>query len=235
MKRNISAVAVITVASVLTAATAAPAQGSLGAECAGGVVHVSAGFFNGGYGDEYVGLVVTRDWVGACDGLVLITAEPYPLPELYEYTEFSFTHTPPELDKYFGYRLWLADSGGHLFSPGPAGDLLPYDFAACGPAVAVRGRLTCDGDWYGIEPCPDTCWGEICSFQPLTMDEIEPEVYEPYVNTGIPVDLYGEAFVDGMPGSPCLIVTDLQPTPDGECGPVPTEARSWSAIKEHYR
>jgi hypothetical protein len=217
-----------------TSVAAADAQGTLNTACSEGVVEIQANYINDGSQPDWVGLVVTRDRVGLCDEPVVILPEMWPLPELFVPTDYGFSEIPPAMDQYFRYILQAVDSAGELHLVEPQGDLLCHDFAACGPAVAARGFLWDTGDWSGIEPCPATCWFEVC-VGPLDIDGLDPEVWETYVNTGIPVNLYGEAFVSGMPVSPCLIVSDVQPTEGGECGPAPTAPTSWSSLKHRYR
>jgi hypothetical protein len=211
--------------------------GALSAQCVDGLIVIDASFFNDGNSDDWLGLVVTRDWVGACDDPVIITPEPWPLPALWELGHYAMTDVPPEADTYFGYRLWGIDDEGELIPVMPSGDTLQYDFAACGAAVAVRGFLIGDPPWeIYVGPCPGTCWDEICdAYEPVDVSGVAPDVYEPYLDSGIPVDLYGRAVADGMPVSPCLMLEDVQPTVDGECGPIPTTPSSWSTVKARYR
>ena len=171
-----------------------------------------------------------------CDEEVVISEEPWPLPPPDVYVEYQMSEVPPAPNTYFGYTVKAIDAEGILHSI-TSPNFHTHDFAACGDAVATRGYLTGYGPYdLWIEACPETCWGEICDFyQNIDVSEIDPEDYEMYINTGIPVDLYGEAFVDYMPGAPCLRLSDIEPTAGGECGPLPPRPISWSGLKSIYR
>jgi hypothetical protein len=217
---------------VLVSVTGAGASVDLDAHCQGGTITIGVHIFNYEYPPEWVGLVIQRSWNGACGTEEIITDPPLALPPNMEDIYHTVTEPMLEDDHYFAYEAFMVDEDGNL-TPAPAGfEVLPYDLAGCGEAVATRGYLLSIYGEFAV--CPDLCWLD-CYPGGIALWELPPEIYEPYVDSGIPVDVYGEVILDGMPPVPCVLVSDIVPTPGGECGPVPAQRTTWSAIKSWYR
>jgi len=216
---------------VLISVSCAGASVDLNAHCTDGTISISVTIFNYEYPAEWVGLVIQRSWVGACGTETIITDPPLALPPHMEQLYHLVTEPMLEDDHYFKYRAFMVDDVGNL-TPAPGGfEVLPYDLAGCGEPVATRGFLRSDGP--NFEVCPDMCWLDCPGG--IYFGALPPEIYEPYIDSGIPIDVYGEVILDGMIPVPCVVVSDILPTPSGECGPVPVERTTWSTIKSWYR
>ncbi len=229
---------------LLLAAPAAEAGVALGAACAGGTtVHVQLYVFTD-YGEEdLVGVVVQRGWIGICGLERLVTAEPFPFPPLLTGAGYAFDDHVPQAGRYFAYRAYVVNAAGELHGAAGLGDPLPYDYAACGEAVATRGHLVgIDGSppavYVEFLQCQEDCWFTDFGWHPVYLDvsELDPATYEPYVGQPVAVDVYGDIYVDGMPGASGIYdITRIEPAPDGVCGPVPARTTSWGALKHSYR
>jgi hypothetical protein len=244
MKRPFPVVPPLLMLLLLLAAPAAEAGVALGADCAGGTtVHVQLHVFTD-YGEEdLLGVVVQRSWVGACGLELMVTAEPFPFPPLLTGTIYSFDDHVPQAGRYFMYRAYVMTASGELRPATGLGDPLPYDYAACGEAVATRGYLlgiaaASPSVYVEFAPCQDDCWFMEFGWYPAYLDVsgLDPAMYEPYLGQPIAVDIYGDIYVDGMPGASGIYdITRIEPSPDGVCGPVPARRTSWGALKHSYR
>jgi hypothetical protein len=222
---------ILVLAALAVLAPAAGASVDLNAQCDGTTVSVSVWAFNDDYPPAWVGMVVERSWVGTCEPGVIVTAAPLDLPAPMEEIHHVFEDAVPEGDHAYWYRAFMVDADGEL-TPAPAGfEILPYDAASCGAAVLSRGFLLSGGP--NFEACADLCW--VDCYAGINLNDLPPEVWQPYVDSGIPVDIYGTAQLDGMPVVSCIFVSDVQPAPGGECGPVPARRLPWSAVKARYR
>lgn len=207
------------------------AGGSLGAHCVGDSVQIGIAVI--GYFDTPQFANVEARILGSCEPAVRLNPEPFPWSEA-EYEPVFYQFTIPDFGpgRYVMYRLYREDLEGNRYPVGPMGDPVPYDMEACSDdAVFIRGKLWNYAGYLTLEVCENHCWTAI----DLMFGHAAPG-WDVYVNTGQVVDLYGEAYVDGMPGGTALDVFRVDPVTDSEgCNAVPDDRASWGSLKAQYR
>lgn len=239
--------ALVLAAVSLTAAAPAVAMVDVSASCAGGAVTVHVGVCND-YPAELTGFVVTRQAIGTCDPVEILTAVPVALPppgDPYIATDWvghDFEFAAPHTDVHYRYGVLFTDATGAAHSYGnrdfPLGDCQPRaSFTlACTEAVIMRG-LVVPVAWSGevvtilLIPCTEGCWGSQRTFNvpadhPLAA--LSPAGF---------VDIYGTLSQENCfpyNWTPYLD-TRIQPVPGGACGPLPAESTSFGSLKALYR
>lgn len=178
-------------------------------------------------------VIFEQSRVGGCEEPEIVMTVP--LPEPYEFGFHSFTLPVPASNQYFLYTARMKAPDGTIHD---INTIRPPSWtpASCGEAVAVRGYLV-DADYLGflnVLPCPDSCETWLCPSW-VDLSQVPAEQWQPFVGTGIPMDIYGEAVLYPMSGSPCLNGYAVQPTPEELCAPVATDYRSWGSLKVLYR
>ncbi|PJA73999.1 hypothetical protein CO151_11545 [bacterium CG_4_9_14_3_um_filter_65_15] len=210
---------------------AALAGGALSASCQGDSVHIGIAVI--GYFDTPQFANVEARVLGSCEPAVRLNPEPFPWSET-EYEPVFYDFTVPDFGpgRYVEYMLYREDLEGNRYMVVPMGDPVPYDMEACSDdAVFIRGKLWNYSGYLTLEVCENHCWTAI----DLMFGHAAPG-WDGYVNTGQVVDLYGEAYVDGMPGGTALDVFRVDPVTDPEgCNAVPEAQTSWGRLKAQYR
>lgn len=171
--------------------------------------------------------------VGTCDEPVEVMAVPLPDPLGWGF--HTFTLPVPEANQYFKFTAKMRAPDGAIH---PIITMRPpsFAFASCGEAVAVRGYLE-DADYQGylnVLPCPDSCETWVCA-EGVDVSQVPAEQWQPFVGTGIPVEVFGQFVMYPMAGSPCLMGTGVRPIAEEACGPVATDRRTWGSLKAGYR
>jgi len=228
----------ILLAAAACLAAGGPAQAgvSLGASCTDGIVTCGVSIFNADY--DWQGVVIQWRYGNVCASPVhLVDMEPLPLPPVWTDDQYTVTFPAPDADEWLEYRAYFIAPDGSLHPAPGAGDPQPFDWAACGDPVLSRGYLTGDTAYVNLEVCPDTCWFLAdAGGTYVVVEGLDPEDYEYLLNSGIPVDIRGEPWIDGMPGGTTIWVTAIAPTAGGVCGPpVATAPVTWSTLKSLYR
>ncbi|MBK7771130.1 MAG: hypothetical protein IPI48_11605 [bacterium] len=216
-------------------------------ECLDGahVVTVAGSYFAPVAG-EYDHLVLRREAIGICEPAVYLEDTPLPFEPVDEggYSRFSSTVAviPPRDDVVYRYVPFAVRPDGsrqHLTHNCDA-DIRSYALTNCGTAPFLRGRVdfTIVGGpqfFFWIVPCEADCWTEFMSGQ-LGESELTALAGESAFGLiGQVVDVYGRRTYCGMPGDPGFIITGVERTVDGACGPVPVEAVGWGHVKAMYR
>jgi len=170
--------------------------------------------------------------VGTCEDAVEVMAVPLPDPLGWGY--HTFTLPVPEPNQYFLYLARMRAPDGTIH---PIVTMRPpsFAYASCGEAVAARGYLE-DADNQGyvnVLPCPGVCETWVCSYG-VDLGQVPAEQWQPFVGTGIPVEVFGEFVMFPMAGSPCLMGTGARPIAEEACGPVATDKRTWGSLKAGY-
>ena len=202
------------------------------ANCQGDSVRFTVGSF--GYFEDPTGqyLHINARVIGSCDEALRINPTGFPYPPHMTQAVFGLTLPAFNEDRYVSYSLFREDAEGNVFPAYASGDLLSHTFEACPEdALFARGRIRRSGTEYYIEVCPDHCWIPY----DLDFSFAEPG-WEVYVDTDSVVNVFGEAFVDGMPGASRLEVSrvSLETDPDG-CDAVAVEPLNWGSLKAIYR
>lgn len=178
-------------------------------------------------------LLFEQSAVGTCDAPEIFMTVPLHTP--LTWTQYSFTRPVPEINRYFRFRVLMRLPDGTVLDVGFPG-APSWNVASCGEAVAVRGYLV-DADYLGyfnVLPCPDSCETWLCPYY-VDLSQVPPEQWEPFVGTNIPMDIYGQAVLYPMAGSPCLNGFEVRPTAEGICSPVATDQRTWGGLKAIFR
>lgn len=205
----------------------------LESSCDGTEITITLAVFND-ISQEAEGLeiLVKQEMVGICGPEVTLDAPPMFLPAYATGYEVTFSVQAPIPDLFYAFNAYYVLPDGSHF---------PLYFASheagCGLAIAARGLLVEGTEGITYSPCPDDCWtGVVYEGGLLGFYMLAPEQYEAFVGTNIPVDLYG---IPGspypMPGDFQLVVTQIQPSTLGSCGPVPSETINWGSMKARYR
>jgi len=204
------------------------------AHCDGDSVRLE--FFWYGRFDDPTGrfLNVQERPLGSCQAPVRLNPVPYPYPPMYQEASAQLTLPADGRRRYMVYELWGEDAEGNPFPVPPSGDALNYDYEACAAdALFVRGRLIRSSwnDEVECEPCEGQCW----EYMPLDFTSAAAG-WEAYVDTGQVVNIFGEAWVDNMPGAMKVDVVRVEPVTDpAGCEAVPIVKRSWGDLKSRYR
>lgn len=179
---------------------------------------------------------IFEDWVGHCtsgDGLYSPEVPHMPLPPYGSQASWTFTVPAFTRDRMFLYSpvLWLASGYG---TQNPSEHFVS-GAAACGNGTAVRGYLRDSGDGlFHVQACVADCGSWLC-YDRIDLTGLDISTYEAHVGTDLPIDIEGYQPGAGSPGGVCLVATALQPSPGGECRPVPDQGLSWGALKSAYR
>ena len=170
--------------------------------------------------------------IGSCEPAVEISPQPIPFPPLWEVATTQFTVPTIDTGRYMYFEVFGLDEQGHEFSVGDSGDLLQFAMVACtGDAVFGRGHIIGGGGVTVLDPCADHCWIGM----PLDFSQAEPG-WEAYASAGTLVNVYGQAYIDGMPPGPYFVVSRVVPEVDAAgCDAVGTSMISWGALKGSYR
>jgi hypothetical protein len=211
----------------------ADATGYLSTHCDGTAVTISLEIFND-LDPLYDGLpiIFKQRQIGTCAAQVELVTPELLMPAYPSLATVSFVVTAPQADLYYSYSAYVVLPGGtHQYLSFATHE------SGCGQAIAARGYLT-EGDIYlTFMPCGNTCWdGVIYPGGGVDASGLDPSVYLWAVNSGIPVDLYGDGGPSiPMPGSPELFLSGLQPTPGGDCDAVGEQEVNWGSFKAQYR
>lgn len=179
---------------------------------------------------------VTGQILGTCEDPFPVSEEDVPIPPFLGYEEYSFTIANPDPQRFFMYLARGVNPDGSTFGLPGAGDVGPVDFGGLEDAVIARGWLTSSSQYDAVlEPCPDTCWLATPEACPIYLNAGGNDVAQ-YIDSGIPVDLYGHSTINGLLGNECLGVTAVLPTmgPEG-CGSVSVQTLRFGALKARYR
>ena len=178
-------------------------------------------------------VVFEQSKVGPCE--LPVTVMAVPLPDPYDWGFHTFSLPVPEPNQYFLYLARMKAPDGTLH---PIITQRPPSlaYASCGEAVAARGYLE-DADYQGfvnVLPCPGVCETWICVGH-IDLQQVPAEQWEPFVGTGVPVEVFGDFVMYPMAGSPCMIGTGVRPFTEEACGPVANDKRTWGSLKAGYR
>ena len=186
-------------------------------------------------------VVVTASMLGSCVSEAVVTPAPLPIEAVDTSQEFSFTIRPNEPQRTYFYQAKLQDENG-IWTPAPGSALFPNaSYASCGEGLVTRGTLAFRPcpilDVECISVCPEQCWAECREHVWLPTDRSS---WEGYLNSGQVLNFYGHLLgpvtPNTMPGTPCMVVTRIEPVADPvECTEVPTETTNWGNVKATYR
>lgn len=196
------------------------------------------------YDGEISGLVFQCEAIGVCEPAFFYPETPLPFdpqPGSEGWLEYQaeFTITPPLSGVAYRYTP---------FGVRPDGSLVPtqgncdadnrsYALASCPGVPIARGALVLDNNYgeYRIDLCSESCWTEgIWAY--LDMALVEELSGQPLGNLlGRVVDVFGTRTYCTMPGGDYHALTGIALAPDGNCGPVPVEMKSWDSLKAMYR
>jgi hypothetical protein len=209
----------------------------VGASCTNGVVTCGVSIFNAEY--DWQGVVLQWRHLNICDEpWEPVDMDPLPLGPPYSHVTHTLTFPAHDPDEWVDYQAFYIDSAGALH-PAPGGGWASRDAVSCADLILTRGYLVDEYNpphvWF--EACPDTCWYFGRWGEWLFTWELEPGTWEQYVDTGIPVNVWGEYHDDEMPGGAGIIATRIEAVPAGEgCGPpVASERATWGMVKSLYR
>ena len=228
---------IITICAVLI--TAAPSLGQvvLYASAQGDSVRIEVIVNMNNFCEDPAGhsIIVEADLIGTCQEPFTVSPVPYPMPDYLTPGQFDFVIPVPDPMRYFRFRAVGIDPLGAPYPLSGGGDSRSYDFYGATDAVASRGHISSNSGDYQFEPCADSCWYTTWPGCPLWFDEAESG-WEVFVDSGQLVNLYGAAQADGMPGAPCIIVSEVVPEyNEAGCAAVSAEGTSWGALKAKYR
>jgi hypothetical protein len=231
------------------AAAAAANDGRASGVCVNGqhIVTVS-GWYDEQFAEPVVGIKVLRQAIGVCEPEAYLPDDPLPIetapdPEggglpIYEVT---LTVDPPTPGAAYRYTPFGVREDGSLVTMYNycGADMRSYALIACDGAPLLRGTV---GITYAgsdilvtIDPCSGDCWTESLGL-PLTADAFESLAGEPWTALlGQAVDVSGDRTYCTMPGGDYYALTAIVRAPDGVCGPIPVERRSWGGVKALYR
>lgn len=221
-------------------APAAQAGVGISAGCSGSAMDLNVVVFNDEFPAEWTGLVVQRSLLGLCDSETIITAEPLPIPEEH-FTEVFYPLSDAEVEAglFYVYTVFAINEAGDLLPVWGMGSPPLTALAACGQAVATRGQVVVQSYEYlemRINECTDSCWLGCGGMGILSLTEEQFNALLPYAASQVPVDIYGTFAYSGMPTYYCLEeITGWQPSPAGQCGPVPVQPSTWGSLKARYR
>lgn len=249
MRISIVSSVVLLVAAALGAGEGRASQlaGAAGVSCLDGthVVTVAGSYYEPIVG-EYDHLVLRREAVGICEPDAYLDDTPLPFEPVDQggYSVFSATITvmPPRADVVYRYVPFAVrpDGSRQIISAYCDADFRGYALTDCGTAPFLRGHvqgiLVIGSPYYfRIVPCEDDCWTEYLYWE-FSESELTALAGESAFGlVGRVVDVYGRRTYCGMPGDPGHIITRLERTVDGACGPVPVEAVGWGHVKAMYR
>lgn len=224
---------VVALAAAFLAGAVVPAAASvsLGAHCANGTV--SCSLYVSYAGDEYPAVVLQWRHLNVCDEpWHPVDMEPLPIP-IEWYTTYSLAFPAHDPEEWVVYKAFYVDTQGGLHPADGAG-WWPSDEVTCANPILVRGYLRDEWGEVWIEPCPDTCW--LWESVVFTRD-LEPGTWEHLVDSGIPVNIWGNFRDDEMPGASGIWPTAIVPVgPDEGCDPaIATVRATWSGLKAMYR
>ncbi len=181
------------------------------AECQGKSVEIT--FRGDDYGayPEVVGYDIYRKTLPSCE-INLVNLEPFPRTPG---QQFSYTHSDTSVvrEVMYEYEIVPVDSSRARHNPPEFCDLCDrWAWRSCPEHTApvAHGTLT-DGGWtMWVQRCPDSC------YRYWYLESWPPEL-EQYMDTGIAVQLYGDAGCGSFEG--CSIsVTDFEVVPCSAAG-----------------
>jgi hypothetical protein len=211
-------------------ATPATAGMTVSATCTDGTISCTVGV---GREDDMQGAVLQWRYLNVCDDPWRpVEMEPLPIPPFFE--EHSLTFPAHDSDEWVEYAAFYVDADGSLHEAYGTPWGRSSDEVTCANPILVRGYLQGEPGVYIIGPCPETCWLWETLVVPF---ELEPGTWEYLVNSGIPVNIWGEYHVDEMPGATGVYATAVEPTAPGEdcAAAIATEPVTWGAVKSLYK
>ena len=228
---------------ILAIASAIPSYASvqLGAVCINGQAIIDLSVRNN-YGDNYAGLIVTRYLWGSCEIPAVVTSAPIPLPPVDETLDFDLVVPAPLANAFYLFEAKLVDDAGNQYPIATEYDgylfHIPHDLSADGSAVAMRGilDLRIPGLYLYVTRCSDGCWGD--PGDDLFIRQVNSFSDPLLAYLGGPVDITGYIVeTDGFELVPeyDIYVESVQWAPQGSCGIVAVETRTWGDIKASYR
>lgn len=209
----------------------------IGAFCDGDSVRIGIGAYGNVEQSAGYSLFLTARALGQCGSEIRIGPERLDYPDHHQEVTYSVRVAIPFPGRYTEYRLYRERPDGTAHLAPTSGDLLPWDLQSCSPnAVFARGVLSEDLSPYAnysikIDVCEGKCWKSY----PLSFHAAEKDWSE-FVGTGQIVNVYGEAWVDGMPGASHLEVSYVRPVtnPDGCNSAVPIQRSSWASFRSRF-
>jgi|GEM_PF-4564832 len=224
---------VILVAAIMVSCSATAHAAALGFVCEGDSLRVSVFLFGDFPAPTGIVANIRASVIGDCAPPVVVNAAPIPYPAfmMHSTTELKVAAIDP--GRYMHLELFGVYPDGQEFAVGDSGDALHFDYGACGADVIFgRGRIeTRPGMGHFLAPCDDHCW--IPMF--LSFDHAAPG-WDAYVDSGAVVNIYGDAYVDGMPGGTYFSVTRVTPELDpAGCEALASDAQSWGTVKGMFR
>ena len=219
---------VVAISVVATSVTA----GGLGAECIGDSVRFNIWAY-GVFEDpstQRLGIRASID--GECDSGYLANTTPIDYPQYLDWENTVHTFPAKSPGRYVRYQLVRIDSEGNEFPLPDSGDGQSWTLEACTTeAIFTRGVLWNFTGAVTLIVCDGHCW----EFMDFRFDEAEVG-WESLVNSGQVVNVYGEAYVNGIPGGTYLKVSRVEPVVDASgCDAVSEEMNSWGSVKATYR
>jgi len=193
-------------------------------------------------GTAYAGqsLVIMAELVGSGQSPEVITPTPLPIEAVDTEQVVIFRYLPPERERFYVIESRLIDQSGTLSVPQRSTCVPPRAYAACGPAIAARGRLVGAGASIVVEV--DVCEGSNwvpCGAYWFAMDAAPG--WEGLVGTGIIVNIYANAVyypvtACTMPPPVCGNIVRVEPVtgPQG-CNAVAVANETWGSLKSRFR
>jgi hypothetical protein len=177
-------------------------------------------------------LLFEQSLVGSCEPPVRFMAVP--LPEPFHTVEYPISRLVTENNRLFRFEILLKKPDGSVLNLSRP-RVPSWNVVSCGESVAARGYLTNLDQYNYVELtlCPGACDTWPCTG--IDLGQIPEDQWLPFLDSGIPVDVYGYYSLYSMPGGACLIAQKIVPTPSDECGPVALEKNTWCSLKARYR
>jgi hypothetical protein len=223
-------------------------------ECVGGdhLVSVSGFYIEeiGGeiYDGEISGIVFECQAIGVCEPAFFypetpLPFDPQPHPDGWPVYEAQVTITPPLEGVAYRYIPHGVRPDGTLVATQHhcGADGRSYALASCPDVPITRGTLMIDGDDGGellfrIDSCSANCWTEnVWAY--LTSSLLEELAGPSWASLiGQSVDVFGTRTYCSMLGGDYHLITSISPAlGDEDCGPVPSQGRSWGGLKAMSR
>jgi hypothetical protein len=221
-------------------------------ECQGTIhsVHVS-GYYIEEIGGEIVdgdisGIVFKCEAIGICEPSFFsppLPFDPQPNPQggfPEYYAEYSIE--PPLSGVAYRYTPYGVRPDGTLVSTMHHcdADSRSYALVGCEDTPIARGVFVIDGNsggdlLFGIQNCGEDCWTEYIGtyLGPSAVQELSGQPWESLL--GRVVDIFGTRTYCAMPGGDYHVITRIELSEGGACGPVPTQIETWSGLKAQYR
>ncbi len=183
---------------------------------------------------DWVEIVIARKIHGTCHKLVAISpGAVWDIPEPGEDLIVTWSEPIPVPNRHYHYEVMARDAEGGLYNISCCCNP-SYDIVTWGEAICMRGRLVYQSGYFDIQPCEDGCWSGFCGS--LTAEAFGESDHQAlfWSISGQVLNFYGVETYGGMPTN-CHFWIDRVEPHDGDCGPVPNQARSWGDLKAMYR